>query len=230
MKIGIIGAMEQEVVLLKNQLENKKEWHEAGVSFYSGTIGNHEVVVTQSGIGKVLAGLTATLLISHYDVECLINTGSAGGIGNGLAIGDLVISEKLAYFDADVTAFGYSYGQMPQMPLFYEASVKLITAAQQAAKDNQLNTHNGLIVSGDTFVHSKEQIKQIREYFPDVLANEMEGAAIAQVAHQYKCPFVVIRAISDVGDENASVNFDEFIIEAGKKSAEMVIQLIKQIN
>lgn len=230
MKIGIIGAMEQEVILLKEQLDNRKEWHEAGISFYSGMIGEHDVVVTQSGIGKVLAGLTASLLLSHYKVDCLINTGSAGGIGEGLSIGDLVISEKLAYFDADVTAFGYSYGQMPQMPLYYEANHDLVSAAQKASKQHNLVPHEGLIVSGDTFVHSKEQINQIKEHFPDVLANEMEGAAIAQVAHQYNCPFVVIRAISDVGDENASVNFDEFIIEAGKKSAEMVIHLIKQIN
>lgn len=230
MKIGIIGAMEQEVVLLKNQLENKKEWHEAGVSFYSGSIGTHEIVVTQSGIGKVLAGLTATLLISHYHVDCLINSGSAGGIGKGLSIGDIVISDKLAYFDSDVTAFGYEYGQMPQMPLFYEASNQLMSVAIKAAEDKQLATRIGLIVSGDTFVHSQEQIAHIKKHFPDVLANEMEGAAIAQVAHQYKCPFVVIRAISDVGDENASVNFDEFIIEAGKKSAEMVVELVKQLN
>ena len=230
MKIGIIGAMEQEVVLLADSLKNKKEWHEAGVSFYSGNIGHHEVVVTQSGIGKVLAGLTATLLISHYEVDCLINTGSAGGIGDGLSIGDVVISEKLAYFDADVTAFGYSYGQMPQMPLYYEADKTLMSVAKEAASSNQLPVHSGLIVSGDTFVHSLEQINHIKEYFPEVVANEMEGAAIAQVAHQYQCPFVVIRAISDVGDENASVNFDEFIIEAGKNSAAMVIDLMEHLK
>ena len=229
MKIGIIGAMEQEVTLLAETLENKTEWHEAGVSFYRGHIGNHEVVVTQSGIGKVLAGLTATLLISHYHVDCLINTGSAGGIGEGLAIGDVVISEKLAFFDADVTAFGYSYGQLPQMPLYFEASPKLVVASIDAAKETSLMTHTGLIVSGDTFVHSQEQIKQIKLHFPEVVANEMEGAAIAQVAHQYDCPFVIIRAISDVGDENASVNFDEFIIEAGKNSASMVIKLLQHI-
>ncbi|MFC6346233.1 5'-methylthioadenosine/adenosylhomocysteine nucleosidase [Vagococcus carniphilus] len=229
MKIGIIGAMEQEVVILSEKLENMKTWEEAGANFYSGTIGEHEVVLTRSGIGKTLAALTTTLLISHYHVDAVINTGSAGGIGDGLSIGDIVISNKVAYSDVDVTAFGYEYGQMAQMPLYYEANESLIEAAMEAASNNMLNTRVGLIVSGDTFVSSQKQISDIKSHFPDCLANEMEGAAIAHVAYQYSKPFVVIRAMSDVGDENASVNFDEFIIEAGEKSAKMVLALLSEI-
>ncbi len=229
MKIGIIGAMEQEVIILSQKLENKKTWEEAGASFYSGTIGSHEVVLTRSGIGKTLAALTTTLLISHYHVDAVINTGSAGGIGEGLSIGDIVISKKLAYSDVNVTAFGYEYGQMAQMPLYYEANESLIEAAVEAGSNNMLHTRVGLIVSGDTFVSSQKQINEIKTHFPDCLANEMEGAAIAHVAYQYSKPFVVIRAMSDVGDENASVNFDEFIIEAGEKSAKMVLALLAEI-
>ncbi|MEG0254686.1 MAG: 5'-methylthioadenosine/adenosylhomocysteine nucleosidase [Vagococcus sp.] len=229
MKIGIIGAMEQEVVILSEKLENMTTWEEAGASFYSGTIGKHEVVLTRSGIGKTLAALTTTLLISHYHVDVVINTGSAGGIGEGLSIGDIVISNKVAYSDVDVTAFGYDYGQMAQMPLYYEANQMLIEAAMEASSNNMLNTRVGLIVSGDTFVSSQKQISDIKTHFPDCLANEMEGAAIAHVAYQYGKPFVVIRAMSDVGDENASVNFDEFIIEAGEKSAKMVLALLSEI-
>lgn len=229
MKIGIIGAMEEEIVLLREQLINMKEWQEAGASFYSGQIGEHEVVLTRSGIGKTLAALTTTLLLSHYQVDTIINTGSAGGIGHGLAIGDLVISNKLAYFDADVTAFGYDYGQMPQMPLYYEADTKLVEATKRATSDLDLVYYTGLIVSGDTFVNNQAKIQEIKTHFPDVLANEMEGAAIAQVAHQYRCPFIIIRAISDVGDEEASVNFDAFIVEAGRKSAQLVLAVLKAL-
>ena len=128
-----------------------------------------------------------------------------------------------------MTAFGYEYGQMAQMPLYYEANESLIEAAMEAASNNMLNTRVGLIVSGDTFVSSQKQISDIKSHFPDCLANEMEGAAIAHVAYQYSKPFVVIRAMSDVGDENASVNFDEFIIEAGEKSAKMVLALLSEI-
>lgn len=230
MRIGIIGAMEEEVKILADKLVDKKEWEEAGAFFYSGTIGDHEVVLTKSGIGKTLAAVTATVLISHYEIDVVINTGSAGGIGDGLSIGDIVISDKVAYFDADVTAFGYAYGQMPQMPLYFEANEKLINSAMEASGNSTLNGRVGLIVSGDTFVSSKEKIAEIKSHFPEVLANEMEGAAIAHVAYRYQKPFVIIRAISDVGDENANVNFDEFIIEAGEKSAKMVLALLSELS
>lgn len=230
MKIGIIGAMEEEVTILSKELSNMKEWSEAGAVFYSGTIGEHEVVLTQSGIGKTLAAVTTTLLISHYHVDCVINTGSAGGIGLGLSIGDVVISDKLAYFDADVTAFGYDYGQMPQMPLYYEADTNLVASAMEASVKSSLNGKVGLIVSGDTFVSSQDKIKEIKSHFPEVLANEMEGAAIAQVAYRYKTPFVVIRAMSDVGDDEASVNFDAFIVQAGENSARMVLALLNNLK
>ncbi|MBP1039405.1 5'-methylthioadenosine/adenosylhomocysteine nucleosidase [Vagococcus sp. BWB3-3] len=229
MKIGIIGAMSEELRLLRAVMSQQTEWKEGGATFIAGEIGRHEVVVVESGIGKVLAAVTTTLLISHYHVDVLINTGSAGGIGEGLRIGDVVISNKLAYFDADVTAFGYEMGQMAGMPLYYEADAKLVEQAEQAAKEKGLATRTGLIVTGDTFVDKQAKIEEIKKDFPDVLANEMEGAAIAHVAHQFKVPFVVIRAMSDVGDEAASVNFDEFILEAGRKSAEMVIALVASL-
>lgn len=229
MKIGIIGAMAEEIRLLKKELTNLTEWQEAGAVFITGKIGAHEVVLVQSGIGKTLAALTATLLISHYKVDALINTGSAGGIGQGLAIGDVVISDKLAYFDVDVTAFGYQPGQMAGMPLFYEADSRLIKQTEIAAHQYGLATKTGLIVTGDTFVDNQAMITRIKRDFPTALANEMEGAAIAHVAHQYQVPFVVIRAMSDVADEDASTNFDQFILEAGQKSAQMVIALLTNL-
>lgn len=226
MKIGIIGAMAEELRLLRHDMTDCQEWTEAGATFISGKLGDKEVVVVQSGIGKVLAAVTTTLLISHYQVDLVINTGSAGGIGTGLSIGDVVIADKLAYYDADVTAFGYDMGQMAGMPLYYEAAEELVAKAIEAAENRHLSTKVGLIVTGDTFVNKQEKITEIKGFFPEVLANEMEGAAIAHVAHQFKTPFVVIRAMSDVGDEEASVNFDEFILEAGRKSAEMTIALV----
>lgn len=226
MKIGIIGAMEEEVVTLKAALTNPTETTIAGADFIEGTYGSHEIVLVRSGIGKVNAAITTTVLADHYQVDQIINTGSAGGIGKGLHIGDIVISQRLAYHDADVTAFGYEKGQMAGMPRYYEADEQLIEAIQQAAKESHLETKVGLIVSGDQFIHSDVEIQRIHEWFPEVLASEMEGAAIAQVAYQFNIPFVVIRAMSDTGDSEASVNFDDFIIEAGKKSAEMVLHFL----
>ncbi|MGX7031341.1 5'-methylthioadenosine/adenosylhomocysteine nucleosidase [Vagococcus zengguangii] len=227
MKIGIIGAMAEEVIVLKEAMENMSSWQEAGNEFFQGTIAGNEVVVVQSGIGKVMSAMTATLLIHRYQVDVLLNTGSAGGVGEGLAIGDIVISTKLAYNDVDVTAFGYAKGQMAGMPLYYEADEQVIADLETASISEGLRVKRGLITTSDSFIASQDKIEGIKADFPDVLATEMEGAAIAQVATQYQVPFAVVRAISDVADEEASMSFDEFIIEAGKKSALVVIEFIK---
>lgn len=231
MKIGIIGAMDQEVKILKEKMEAPMSWERAGVLFVSGTLGKHDVIVVRSGIGKVAASVTTSLLIQQYGVNMVINTGSAGGIGEGLQVGDVVFSEKLAYFDVDVTGFGYEYGQLPAgMPLYFEASKYMIEEMKKAAEKTGQQVRSGLIVTGDSFVNSPEKIAEIKSHFPEVLACEMEGAAIAQTARQFNIPFLVVRAISDTADHQATMSFDEFIDEAGKRSAEMVIEFLNTIK
>lgn len=229
MKIGIIGAMDQEVKLLREALTNTRSWERAGALFITGSLGRHEVIVVRSGIGKVLAAVTTTLLIHQYGVNMVINTGSAGGIGQGLAVGDLVIGTQLAYFDVDVTGFGYQKGQLPGMPLYYESSDYLKSEMKKAAENTGLTVHNGLIVTGDSFVNNPQEVEKILAEFPNALACEMEGAAIAQAAAQFNIPFLVVRAISDTADQEASQTFDQFIEEAGKRSAKMVIDFVEQL-
>ncbi|MGO5332998.1 5'-methylthioadenosine/adenosylhomocysteine nucleosidase [Enterococcus cecorum] len=231
MKIGIIGAMDQEVKILKEKMAAPMSWERAGVLFVSGTLGKHDVIVVRSGIGKVAASVTTSLLIQQYGVNMVINTGSAGGIGEGLKVGDVVFSEKLAYFDVDVTGFGYEYGQLPAgMPLYFEASKYIINEMKKAAEKTGQQVRSGLIVTGDSFVNSPEKIAEIKSHFPEALACEMEGAAIAQTARQFNIPFLVVRAISDTADHQATMSFDEFIDEAGKRSAEMVIEFLNTIK
>ncbi|HIY58051.1 MAG TPA: 5'-methylthioadenosine/adenosylhomocysteine nucleosidase [Candidatus Tetragenococcus pullicola] len=228
MKIGIIGAMPQEIKILTETLQQLTTWEKAGALFYSGVLGEHQVIVVESGIGKVLAALTASLLIQEYAVDCLINTGSAGGIGENLAVGDVVISEKLAYHDVDATGFGYEYGQVPGgMPLYYEADANLIYAFEKAAEQTGQTVKKGLIVTGDSFIDAPQKIKTILTQFPKALACEMEGAAIAQTAYQFKVPFLVIRAMSDNANHEATESFDDFIDEAGIRSAKMVLSFIE---
>lgn len=227
MKIGIIGAMAQEVKLLQEHLVNQKTWKKAGATFYQGMIGDHEITVVQSGIGKVLASITTSLLIQQYDVDLVINTGSAGGIGQGLAVGDIVIADKLAYHDVDATVFGYQYGQVPGgMPLYYEANPAFATLMNQAAKETQHQVKSGLIVTGDSFIADPTRLADIIHHFPEALACEMEGAAIAQTALQFEVPCLVVRAMSDTADHDATISFDAFIELAGKRSAEMVLHFI----
>ena len=226
MKYGIICAMEEEIKELRAQLTNANEENIANMIFYSGKINDHEVVLVRAGIGKVQAGVTTAFLIENFKVDAVINSGSAGGIGTGLAVGDLVLSTGAAYHDASATVFGYKPGQLPQQPQIFEADQELLQAVSEAASQAGLQVKPGLIVTGDQFVSSQAQIAAIKEIYPQALCCEMEGAAVAQVAYQFDKPFLIVRAMSDVGDEDAGQSFDEFIIDAGKKSAQMILNLL----
>lgn len=228
MKYGIICAMEEEIKTLVEKLADKQEQSIADMKYYTGTINGHEVVLVQSGIGKVQAAVNTAFLANNFHVDCIINSGSAGGIGDGMHVGDVVLSTGTAYHDADSTAFGYKMGQMPGQPQIFEADAHLRAAVKKAAEENGLPVREGLIVTGDQFINSTAKINQIKSIFPDALCSEMEGAAVGQVAHEFNIPYLVIRAMSDVGDEEASQSFDEFVIDAGKRSAKMILTLLSE--
>lgn len=229
MRIGIIGAMEEETRVLKKALTERTDWEKAGASFSSGGMGEHVIVLVQSGVGKVNAAIATTLLIEEYKAEVVINTGSAGAVDPSLAIGEVAISTELAHHDADARAFGYQMGQIPQMPPRYEADQHLIQLTTQAAEKVDLKTVPGVIVTSDSFIAGSAEVKRIKEDFPDALVAEMEGAAVGQVCYQFKIPFVIVRAVSGTADEAAGVNFDLFIVDAGRKSADMVLEMIKSM-
>ncbi|MCQ9209443.1 5'-methylthioadenosine/adenosylhomocysteine nucleosidase [Granulicatella seriolae] len=230
MKIGIVAAMEEEKHYLLERMHISGEVEIAGWTFVAGQLAGKRVVLVQSGIGKVMSAIATTLLIHHFKVDFVINTGSAGGLGKGLKIGDVVIANNLAYSDVDVTGFNYDYGQLPGLPARFETSHKFLDGALEAAKEVGLQAHVGLIVSADAFIHTEAPRQAILRHFPDVLATEMEGAAIAQTCYTFKVPFLVIRAISDIPESGESaVSFDQFIVTAGKKSAQMVCLYIKHM-
>ncbi|MGT2828314.1 5'-methylthioadenosine/adenosylhomocysteine nucleosidase [Streptococcus hillyeri] len=227
MKIGIIAAMEEELRTLIPQLQEVKETEVLGNVYYAGKIAKHEVVLVQSGIGKVMSAMSVAILVDHFDVNAIINTGSAGAIAEGLAVGDVVVANKLAYHDVDVTAFGYALGQMAGQPLYFDSDQHLVSVFEQALKKQSLSNKIGLIATGDSFIASQEKIDTIKAQFPEVLAVEMEGAAIAQAAHNIGKPFVVVRAMSDTANHDANISFDEFIIEAGAKSAQTLLTFLQ---
>lgn len=226
MKIGIIGAMQQEVAILKEAMTNCVEENRAGCTFYTGQINGVEAVLLQSGIGKVAASVGTTLLLESYKPDVVINTGSAGGFDSSLNLGDVVISTEVRHHDADVTAFGYEIGQMVGQPAGFAADEKLMAVAEQALSQmEEKHAVRGLICTGDAFVCSAERQSFIRKHFPSVIAVEMEAAAIAQTCHQFKVPFVVVRAISDVADKESPMSFEEFLPLAAKSSSEMVLKM-----
>lgn len=228
MKIGVICAMPEEISTLVDHLTHQTKHVIGGVNLYQGQINGHELILCESGIGKVQAAITATLLAQIPDLDLLVNTGSAGGIGAGLNIGEIVVSTGVAYTDVDVTGFGHPMGQLPNQPLVFEADANYAADFVAAAEAVDLKATSGLIVSGDQFVNSEARIKEILKLYPQALANEMEGAAVGQVATQFKLPFVVIRAMSDTADHEAAEAFDDFIIDAGRRSAQMLLSFLDQ--
>ncbi|MDW6001721.1 5'-methylthioadenosine/S-adenosylhomocysteine nucleosidase [Vibrio mangrovi] len=231
MKIGIIGAMEQEVAILKSSIQQLQEEKKGSCTYYSGQINGVDVVLLQSGIGKVAAAIGTSLLLEMYNPDIVINTGSAGGFDSSLTMGDVVISTEVRHHDADVTAFGYEIGQMAGQPAAFPADEKLMELAESAlAQLGDKHAVRGLICTGDTFVCKPERQAFIRENFPGVVAVEMEASAIAQTCYQFKTPFVVVRAISDVADKESPMSFDEFLPLAAASSSEMVLKMIEIIH
>lgn len=228
--IGIIGAMEEEVAILKDQLTQLDEIHIAHVKFYRGQLNGHEVVLTQSGIGKVNVAISTTLLIHEFKPDVIINTGSAGALDGDLNVGDVVVSESVAYHDADAQAFGYELGQIPQMPAQYAADAELLELATEAIEAQSLTAQKGLIVSGDSFIGTNTQRETIRVAFPDALAVEMEATAIAQTCYQFNVPFIITRAISDLANGEAELSFEAFLKKAAQSSSQVVENLVNKIG
>ncbi|MFA9413938.1 MULTISPECIES: 5'-methylthioadenosine/adenosylhomocysteine nucleosidase [unclassified Streptococcus] len=223
MTIGIIAAMPQELAELLLHLDNRLDETVLGRTYHTGRLSGQSVVLVQSGVGKVMSAMSVAALADHFGVTAVINTGSAGAVAQGLAVGDVVLADQLVYHDVDLTAFGYAYGQMSGQPLYFDTDERLRSAFSEAIAEQDLTSRVGLIATGDSFIASSAIIQEIKAHFPQVLAVEMEGAAIAQAAHSLDLPVLVVRAMSDTADHEANISFDTFIIEAGKRSAQMVL-------
>lgn len=231
MKIGIIGAMEEEVRILRDRLENRKEQTIAKSEFTTGEIDGQEVVLLKSGIGKVNAAMSTTLLNQIFKPDYIINTGSAGGFNPDLKVGDIVISSEVRYHDVDATIFGYEYGQVPQMPALYEPERMLVDAAERSAeKVTEHQVVKGLIATGDSFMNDAERVDYVRTRLKNLDAAEMEAGAIAQVCYQFDTPFVIIRSLSDIAGKESNVSFEQFLETASINSANLVLNLIEELK
>lgn len=229
MKIGIIGAMEEEVLALKEKLVIKEIRSIASLEFYIGTLSSKEVVLVRAGIGKVNAAICAQLLIDCFHVDVIINTGVAGALSDELEIGDIVISSDAVQHDMDATGFGYDRGIIPRMEeSFFKADKKMIHIAEKASEvlSININVYTKRIVSGDQFISDPIAKKELVKLF-DGFCTEMEGAAIAQVCYVNKIPFVIIRSISDKADDSAEINFSKFTIMAAANSCKMIEKILE---
>jgi len=231
MKIGIIGAMDEEVSILKERMREKKVSNIASMEFCEGIFEEKPVVVVRSGIGKVNAAICTQILIDRYQVDAVINTGVAGSLRNEIEIADIVLSADALQHDVDATGFGYDLGVIPRMEQsIFPGDMDLIEKAKKICKEKlpSVGVHVGRIVSGDQFISDSSKKEWLVENF-NGYCTEMEGAAIAQAAYLNKIPFLIIRAISDKADQSAEMDYSEFENLAIERSVILLTGLIDTI-
>ena len=231
--IAIITAMQEEMDAFISKLSSVREENKLFIKTIEGILNNQKVVVALSGVGKSNASVTTALLVEYYNPEIIINIGSAGGLTlhENSQIGDLVIGESLVYHDVNVTAFGYELGQLPGSPARFFSNREWIEKAKQASKKLDISTEVGLILSGDNFITNNDSLREVKSNYPDALAIEMEGAAIAHICWRAKIPFLVIRSISDFPLKgNNSVDFKKYIEVAASNSAKLLEIMINNME
>ena len=229
--IGIIGAMEEEVQVLKNEMEAEEVKEIAGMRFYKGTLCGKETVVVQSGIGKVNAAICTQVLADQFGVDVVINTGIAGSLDADIDIGDIVISTDAVEHDMDASAFGDPVGQVPRMDTFsFPADEQLVKKAVEANEEANpdVRTFTGRVVSGDQFVSSSEVKDRLVKLF-GAKCTEMEGAAIVHAAYLNKISCVIIRAISDKADNSATMDYPTFEKKAIEHSVRLICALMPKL-
>ena len=240
-RLAIVSAMESELRGLLASLPQAQCVRRAGREFWVGSLGGHEVVLVRSLIGKVAAATTAAVLLEHFGVASLLFTGVAGGLGADVRIGDIVVAGELLQHDMDASPIFPRF----EVPLYgtdrFQADAALsarlqgaceeVLAAIEAGRCEELSraqlqacgvghaprVHRGLVLSGDRFVSSAAEARALQADHPAALAVEMEGAALAQVAHDFGVPCAVMRTISDRADDTAHVDFNRFIADVASR-------------
>lgn len=230
-RIGIIGAMEEEVSGLKENMTEVRTEVCAGMTFYEGKLAGKDAVVVCSGIGKVNAAACAQILADRWQVDAIMNTGIAGSLREEVGIGDIVLSVDAVQHDFDCVGFGYPLGVIPRMDTsVFRADPELLDLAEECCRavNPETGVFRGRVASGDVFVSSAEKKAEILKIF-DGWCCEMEGASIAQVAHINRIPWLIIRAISDRADGTAAETYDKFQDEAIKHFLRLTLAMVKRL-
>ncbi len=220
-RLAIVGAMHEEIAALRPCLADARTERRAGRDFHLGRLDGHDVILVRCGIGKVAAATTAAVLLDAFDARALLLTGVAGGLGGGVRVGDIVVATALLQHDMNAAPLFPRW----EVPLTGRArfdadahwTARLLHAGRTlAATDTHAvaaTLHQGLVISGDRFVATHAESDALRALLPDALAVEMEGAAVAQVCHDFARPFAVVRTISDRADDAAHVDFQRFVCD-----------------
>ena len=226
MIIGIIHAMEQEGTIIDENLRERQKINIKGSTFIRGKIGFNDIILTNSGIGKVNSTIAATLMITYFKPDLIINTGIAGG-SRLLNTNDIIVADKLAFSDFDLRAFGYQFGKVPGFDDYFKTSTEYMDKIKAAFEYAGLKFKTVPILSADKFINSHTEIH--RKYTVPY-AVDMEGASIAQTCNKMNVPFVSIRFISDILDSaNHLDNYHAFEENACKNSAKITLNILKNL-
>jgi adenosylhomocysteine nucleosidase len=245
---AVIGAMPEEIAAYDGIIESRKEVNVGGIHFIKGNIKKRNVVFVVSGVGKVNAAMTCTILLQHFKPSRVLFTGVAGGISQDIHIGDIVIADSVVQHDfgtlTNDSSIKYWGAQNPidqsRNPVFFKADSLLLRTAKLQSSNiiltpiviNQSSRFpaikNGIIATGDQFISSLQKKLELKKTL-NAQAVEMEGGAVAQVCYQQKVPFLIIRSISDLAGSDAEVNFNEFVKTASKNAAQFVQRIIESL-
>lgn len=240
--IGLMAAMPQELQSLLDLMPDEARVERGGRTFWVGHLQGQPVVAVLSGIGKVAAATTATLLADAFGVGQIWFTGVAGGLGADVRVGDVVVADALLQHDLDVSPL-FPRFEVPGLGISRLHPPAALTARVVATVESALadvadaaelrrlglgapRVHRGLIVSGDQFVSSAQDAETLRNHLPDALAVEMEGAAVAQVCVAFGLPYVVMRTISDRADGSAHVDFTRFVNTVASPHALVIVMAL----
>jgi len=230
LRIGVIGAMHLECEFFRERLNEAEHSQYLDIKVTHGKWAGHAVCLLESGIGKVNATLATEWLARDFKPDLIINTGSAGGIKAGAQVGDFVFADQVCHHDVDVSPIGFEFGELPRLPVYYAVKPHWLALLDQVATQLNDSHHVGTIATGESFIYRDHQVSQIQQRFKQVIACEMEAAAVAQVCHLHSIDFLILRNLSDVAGEEAQTSFNQYIDQAGRKSTELVLGLIDQIN
>ncbi len=226
MNIGIIFAMDIEKNAFFNRFEKIELIKQNDLSVYRLHHGKHNIYAIRSGIGKVHAAFKTTLFINRYNIDLCINSGIAGGVD--VEVGQLVLARRTMFHDVDVTAFGYTYGQIPDMPAFFDLESAYLRHFEAHLKDVPYKI--GAIATGDQFLKDIGKLDEARQLYDDIHAVDMETAAIAQVAHLFDVPYLAFRVISDkLSSENQLTNYEKGVEEGVEKAADALMRFLDSL-
>lgn len=224
MKWGILGALDAEIELIRKHMDIKRETPLFGTVFYEGTVSEHEVVLVCCGVGKVNAAVCAATVCDKFGADCIVNVGIAGAMAHGLRILDVVISSETGFHDQDEVMLKY-YPQRAFFPAD-EGLAALCGRACEAIPEMAGRYRRGRIVSGDQFISDAQTKQSINDRFAPACV-EMEGAAVGHAAFMFDKPYLVIRTMSDAADDAADETYDNFIEEAARTSATLILKMLE---